>query len=1188
MRPLTTLLLLLAASSLSFGQAFITTWKTDNTGTSNDNQITIPTTGSGYNYNVDWGDGSSDTGVTGNITHTYTSPGTYTVSITGDFPRIFFNRDGDRDKILTIQQWGDIEWNSMINAFFGCSNLEVTASDAPNLSGVSSLQNMFQQATSMNADLSHWDVSTITVMTQTFAQMDEFNGNITSWDVSNVTNMLGMFAGSPNFNQPIGNWNVSKVTNMISMFKESNFNQDISNWDVEKVTDFSQMFNDNPEFNQNINSWNVSSGTDMSRMFLKALSFNQPLNDWDVSKVENMNSMFFDAIEFNQPLDNWDVSSVSDMESLFNTARKFNQDITGWDVSNVTSMKLMFGNCLAFNQDLSSWDVGEVTTMDRMFTNAQVFDKNLGSWNVGKVTNMFRMFELSGLSTTNYDNTLEGWATLAGGAGVQNGVDLGAAGINYCNASASRDILTNAPNNWVITDAGENCVVNIPDANFKAALLADGTINTIDDGEITFGEAQAVTGMLNITDQSIENLTGIEAFTNLTDLRAGNNLLIDVDLSSNPDLVTLILSDNDLTSLDLANNSSIATLYVQRNNNLTGLSVSNLIDLNDFDASNTQIDAIDVSNNATLTFISLNSTSITTLDLSSNNDLSSVSLTSASLQSLDLRNGANASIGTLNLTGNPNLTCISVDDVAFAEANFTNIDAQTEFSTNCNAVQIPDANFKAALLANTSINTVDDGEITFEEAEAFTGTMNVSNESILDLTGIEAFINITALLVNNNDIGSIDVSNNIDLQNLQLENCGLSSGIDISTLTELTAFNGRSNGFTSIDLSNNTKLSNLRLEFNELSSLDLSSNTMITQLRVANNPLVALDVSAQPNLTTLYADNTQIAELDVSGNTSLHTLSLINGSLTSLNVANGNNSSFVSFTVRFHPDLSCITVDNVAFSESNWSDPDNSANFSINCSNVETDILTFSIPEQTIAATIDASAHTINLEVPDGTDLTNLTPTFTISSGATVDPVSGVAQDFSSAFVYTITAQNPSVSQEWTVSVAFPKEEQTITFNAIENQFLESETFTLTATASSGLPVAFEVTNGPASVNGNTLTMTATGPVTVRATQPGDATYAAATPVEQSFEIILVTGVPEQRGPQFKFYPNPVDRTLVVVPNGSNNQLSLQDIQGRMVTTQVNNSSDAIQVDVSALPAGIYILKVSNEAGISQAKILKK
>lgn len=50
----------------------------------------------------------------------------------------------------------------------------------------------------------------------------------------------------------------------------------------------------------------------------------------------------------------------------------------------------------------------------------------------------------------------------------------------------------------------------------------------------------------------------------------------------------------------------------------------------------------------------------------------------------------------------------------------------------------------------------------------------------------------------------------------------------------------------------------------------------------------------------------------------------------------------------------------------------------------------------------------------------------------------------------------------------------------------------LNATASSGLPVSYAVVSGPATISGNTLTFTGTGPVTVRASQSGSATVAAA------------------------------------------------------------------------------------------------
>ena len=78
--------------------------------------ITIPTTGSGYDYAVNWGDGNIDTGLTGDATHTYATPGDHEVRISGNLPRIYFNGLGHKLKIVSIDQWGHIAWTSMENA----------------------------------------------------------------------------------------------------------------------------------------------------------------------------------------------------------------------------------------------------------------------------------------------------------------------------------------------------------------------------------------------------------------------------------------------------------------------------------------------------------------------------------------------------------------------------------------------------------------------------------------------------------------------------------------------------------------------------------------------------------------------------------------------------------------------------------------------------------------------------------------------------------------------------------------------------------------------------------------------------------------------------------------------------------------------------------------------------------------
>src|SRR4029077_9780031 len=64
--------------------------------------------------------------------------------------------------------------------------------------------------------------------------------------------------------------------------------------------------------------------------------------------------------------------------------------------------------------------------------------------------------------------------------------------------------------------------------------------------------------------------------------------------------------------------------------------------------------------------------------------------------------------------------------------------------------------------------------------------------------------------------------------------------------------------------------------------------------------------------------------------------------------------------------------------------------------------------------------------------------------------------------------------------------------------------FTVSATASSGLPVSFSIVSGPATIAGSTVTVTGAGTVTVGASQGGNANYAAATPVEQSFTVTPV------------------------------------------------------------------------------------
>ena len=285
---------------------FVTTWRT---GADNET-VTIPVySGLTYYYTVIWGDGSTDTGVTGDASHTYAAAGDHQVRIYGIFLGIHLDGHADASKLASIDQWGSNRWASMASAFKGASSMKYEATDAPDLSGVTDMTRMFSGAESFDGDLSNWNVSQVTDMSYMFSGADAFDGDISSWSVSQVTDMSSMFSGADAFDGDISSWSVSQVTDMSYMFSSAeSFDGDLSNWNVSQVTDMSSMFAGADAFDGDISSWSVSQVTDMSYMFSSADNFNQPLNGWVVSSVNNMNGMFGGASSFTQNLGEWYVT----------------------------------------------------------------------------------------------------------------------------------------------------------------------------------------------------------------------------------------------------------------------------------------------------------------------------------------------------------------------------------------------------------------------------------------------------------------------------------------------------------------------------------------------------------------------------------------------------------------------------------------------------------------------------------------------------------------------------------------------------------------------------------------------------------------------------------------------------------------------------------------------------------------
>jgi len=488
--------------------AFLSKWDTSylSDGSSANNQIRLPLVANGsYDFLVQWGDDNSDL-ITNysdpKITHNYSTAGIYTVNITGNLLGWQFNNTGDKLKLCEISQWGTVNLGNAGSYYFGCANLNLTATDALNLTGtttffqafrrcrylgssgnmngwdvssVTDMKSMFADASTFNQDIGGWDISNVHDIYGMFYQASRFNHDIGGWNVSSITNMEYMFAYASSFNQDIGGWDVSSITNMEYMFAyASSFNQDIGGWDISNVHDMYAMFNHAYTFNQDIGGWDVSNVHDMYAMFAYAFGFNHDIGGWDVSSVTDMNWMFLKAATFNQDIGGWDVSSVTDMNCMFYNASTFNQDIGGWDVSNVTDMSGMFSGAQSFNQDIGGWDVSNVTDMRRMFANASSFNQDIGEWDVSNVIYMGQMFDGLTLSTTNYDSLLFGWSKLS----LQNGVTFDAGNSLYSSrdAATARQYIIDTFG-WTISDGGEE--KNIPGFSWNLLLGCLGIVSLL-------------------------------------------------------------------------------------------------------------------------------------------------------------------------------------------------------------------------------------------------------------------------------------------------------------------------------------------------------------------------------------------------------------------------------------------------------------------------------------------------------------------------------------------------------------------------------------------------------------------------------------------------------------------------------------------------------------------------------------
>lgn len=504
--------------------------------------------------------------------------------------------------------------------------------------------------------------------------------------------------------------------------------------------------------------------------------------------------------------------------------------------------------------------------------------------------------------------------------------------------------------NWTtIKDAIANfntdCTIYtlIPDTKFEEKLIILGIDTDGKNGKVATESISSLT-FLNVNSSSITDLTGIQDFISLTQLTCYSNQLTNLDLSKNISLTYLDCRYNNLKSLDLSQNVNLENLYCY-SNQLTALDLSQNTALINLQCYNNQLTTLNVSKSLSLKDLDCKYNLLTALDISKNAALTSLNCSSNKLRSLNLQNGENNLLtnSNVNLTGNPFLTCISVDNITYSNTNWADKkDPSAIFSPyECSTVtQIPDANFEDKLIA-LGIDTDGNNGIVLNTSIAAITSLDVSNSSISNLKGIEGFTALTSLNCSGNLLKKIDLSKNTALITLNCSNSPaliciqvadvdyaaanwatikdaaasfsldctiytllpdskfedrlIALGIDqdgkngkvaTESIASLTYLNVAFSSITDLTgIQDFKSLTDLHCYDNQITTLDVSKNTALTYLGCGTNKLTSIDISKNTALTSFGCDFNKITALDVSANVNLTFISCRYNQLTSLDIS---------------------------------------------------------------------------------------------------------------------------------------------------------------------------------------------------------------------------------------------------------------------------------------------------------------
>ncbi|MBO9583149.1 MAG: T9SS type A sorting domain-containing protein [Flavobacterium sp.] len=884
-------------------------------------------------------------------------------------------------------------------------------------------------------------------------------------------------------------------------------------------------------------------------------------------------------------------------------------------------------------------------------------------------------------------------------------------------------VLTPEEISAMYTPGEQSAYTLIPDFNFEQKLINLGLDKFPPDGKIHTSNINTLTS-LDVSKSNISDLTGIQDFVSLTNLNCSQNSLTTLNISKNTALTTLDCNTNRITSLDVSNNIALlnlscysnqltslnvkantaltkldsgsnqyTTLDVSSNtaltflgcntSQLTSLDVSKNIALNLLDCRENKLTSLDVSKNTTLTelycqsnqltnlnlnqnkvleFVNCSKNQLTTLDVSANTSLVGLYPNSNQLTSLNLKNGNNVKLIYLNFVNNPNLTCIQVDDAAYANTNWSaKKDLVANFNTNCNYgyTLIPDLNFEKFLITKGIDSGTPDGKVLTSKISSIT-ELYISPQSISSLSGIQDFKSLKTLFCDENKLTTIDVSKNITLEDLSIGNNQLTAldvsknialkslyfhnnqidsinvsknialrwlhmpgnkiaNLNVSENIALVYLACNSNLLTRLDLSQNKALEDLICDHNQLTELDISNNILLNGLYCNSNKLTALNTSKNTNLVRIECDSNKISHLDtsnnsllnglncsfnllttldISKNTAIDYLKCASNQLISLNLKNGNNTKFINTTMvdnlKNNPNLTCIQVDDVAYSNKNWMNAkDTWATFNTSCTAEYVMLPDTNFEQKLIDLGIDTDGLNGKITVADASSITSLD-----LSNSNIKDLTGIE--------YFTSLTTLDVSNNQLTSLDVSNNLLLETLNASSNQLT-----TLDLSKNTKLKIVYVVNNPLVYLNlrngnnANFILPTNTGRksasvlytsflglTTLSCIQVDDENYSNAnwSNIKESTTTYSNTckslGVEGSIFDKIAIYPNPT-KGVININNIALDKATVYNSLGQLVKSfTLNNTNTDNTIDLSGLPRGVYYVYLINGDAASAKKVI--